>query len=115
MPLRSSTQTGEPISRFPLSNLRSPDLLADVRTLLLKELSVLGTQYLGGDSTVFPGQISTVTWLKLDHIILGGLDNDVVISDQGITTVSAYDDDDLYTRPTGEVLSLGGAITEGKG
>ena len=109
---------GRTYIQVSIEQFEVPDLLSDVRTLLLKELSVLGTQYLGGDSTVFPGQISTVTWLKLDHSILGGRNKsgiiDATISEQGISTVSAYDDDELYTRPTGEVLSLGGAITEEK-
>ena len=89
-----------------------PDLLSDVRTLLLKELSVLGTQYLGGDSVVFPGQINKITWLSAQKSLFGDSIGDFFLF---ANRINAAEDTDFYQSATGEVLSLGGAHNGGKG
>ena len=82
-----------------------PDLLDDVRTLLLKELSVLGTQYLGGDSLAFPGQINKITWLSAEKTLFGDTDAEF---DTFANRINASEDTDFYQPADGEVLAIDG-------
>ena len=88
-----------------------PDLLPDVSTLLLKELSVLGTQYLGGDSVVFPGQINKITWISAEKSLFGSTYQEFAAF---ANRINAAEDSDFYRLPSGEVLSLGGTLTAQK-